>query len=180
MNQSKPMHPLDMAQVSKAPIPFASSSNQGNSQYKTPARPGAPHHGGKSGKSARSSPRYQNGEFIDLPEISTDEEDDDDDDEPAKSKDKFPPVSWAESPILRGLLVGQEGVDPATVFGPPAPLIMEDMFSKNKERHAGFRKRTSSANWSGQDRLTNEDIQKDLEARDRIRRQGGWTHDTIV
>jgi hypothetical protein len=183
------MHPLDMAQVSKAPIPFASNSNHGNAQHKTPARPGA-HHGGKSAKSSKSSPRYLNGENIDLPEISTDEDEDDDDEskearaaraaKAAARRLAFPPVPWAESPALRGQLMLQEELNPSDIFGQPPPLIMEEVFSKNKERHANFRKRTSSANWSGQDRLTNEEIQRDLEARDKIRRQGGWTHNTIV
>ena len=176
MNQSKPAHPMDMAQVSKAPIPFASSSNQGNAQHKTPARPGAPHHGGKSAKSAaKSSPRYQNGENIELPEINSDSDDGDSD-----AGNDFPAVPWAESPALRSQLAIQEGLNPTDIFGPPAPLNMEEVFSKSKDRFANFRKRTSSANWSGQDRLTNEEIQKDLEARDKIRRQGGWTHNTIV
>lgn len=167
---------MDMAQVSKAPIPFASSSNQGNAQHKTPARLGATHHGGKSAKSAaKSSPRYQNGENIELPEINTDSEDDDSD-----AGNDFPAVPWADSPALRSQLVIQEGLNPTDIFGPPAPLNMEEVFSKSKDRFANFRKRTSSANWSGQDRLTSEEIQKDLEARDRIRRQGGWTHNTIV
>ena len=178
LNQSKPAHPMDMAQVSKAPIPFASSSSQANSQsHKTPARPGAPANAGKSaGKSAaRSSPRYQNGENIELPEINTDSEDDDDDD-----KDNFVPLAWANSPALRTQLAKQETIDPSEVFGQPGPLNMEEVFPKSKDRFHKFRARTSSANWSGQDRLTEDEVRKDLEARDRVRRQGGWTYDSMV
>lgn len=178
MNQSKPAHPMDMAQVSKAPIAFASSSSQANAQsHKTPARPGAPANGGKSaGKSAaRSSPRYQNGENIELPEINTDSEDEDDD-----ANDDFVPLAWANSPALRSQLAKQESIDPSEVFGQPGPLNMEEVFPKSKDRFHKFRARTSSANWSGQDRLTEDEVRKDLEARDRVRRQGGWTYDSMV
>ncbi|KAG0649306.1 Inner centromere -related pic1 [Hyphodiscus hymeniophilus] len=177
MNQSKPAHPMDMAQVSKAPIPFAPS--QASSQtHKTPARTGAPANGGKSaGKStARSSPRYQNGENIELPEINTDSEDDDDDD----AKDDFVASAWTNSPALRKQLDSQETMDPSAIFGQPGPLNMEEVFPKNKEKFHKFRARTSSANWSGQDRLTDDEIRKDLEARDRLRRQGGWTYNDMV
>ena len=49
---------------------------------------------------------------------------------------------------------------------------MEEMF---KERHKRFRDRTSSANWSGRDALTEEEIRTDRAARERMRREGGWT-----
>jgi hypothetical protein len=178
MNQSKPAHPMDMAQVSKGPIPFAPGSSQANSQsHKTPARPGAPANAGKSGgkSAARSSPRYQNGENIELPEINTDSEDDDDD-----ANDDFVPLAWANSPALRTQLAKQETIDPSEVFGQPGALNMEEVFPKSKDRFHKFRARTSSANWSGQDRLTEDEIKRDLEARDRVRRQGGWTYDSMV
>jgi hypothetical protein len=178
MNQAKPAHPMDMAQVSKAPIPFASISNQAN-QHKTPGRPGVPSGPGKSAakSAAKSSPRYQNGENIDLPEIHTDSEDESSDDGSGKA---FQAPNWTNSPDLRKQLAFQEGLDPAEVFGQPAPLNMEEVFSKSKDRFHKFRARTSSANWSGQDKLTEEEIKKDLEARDRVRRQGGWTYDSMV
>lgn len=185
MNQSKPAHPMDMAQVSKAPIAFASSSVQGNAQpYKTPARPRAPNGIAKStaksakstAKSAKSSPRYQNGENIVLPEIHTDSEDEDSDD----GGSGFPAPPWVDSPEIRKALVEQEGMDPTRIFGPPAPLNMEEVFSKSKDRFHKFRQRTSSANWSGQDRLTEDEIRKDLEGRDKLRRLGIWTYDSMV
>lgn len=179
MNQSKPAHPMDMATVSKAPIPFASSSSQVNSQHKTPARPGVQNTGKSVGKSgaksaAKSSPRYQNGENIELPEIHTDSEDEDSDNE------DFQAQPWTNSPDLRRALFEQEKKDPTEVFGNPGPLNMEEVFSKSKDRFHKFRARTSSANWTGQDRLTEDEIKKDLEARDKVRRQGGWTYDTMV
>ena len=167
---------MDMAQVSKAPITFASNPNAANSQHKTPARPGQLNGAGKSGakSAAKSSPRYQNGESIDLPEINTDSEDEEDEAE------DFAKPKWTESPDLRRQLFDQEQIDPAEVFGQPGPLNMEEVFSKSKDRWHKFRARTSSANWSGQDRLTEDEIRRDLEARDRVRRQGGWTYDSMV
>lgn len=167
-----------MAQVSKAPIPFASSSSQATGQsHKTPARPMGTANGVKStAKSAgKSSPRYQNGETIELPEIHTDSEDED-----SEADNDFAALGWTNSPDLRKQLAKQETIDPADVFGQPGPLNMEEVFSKNKDRWHKFRARTSSANWAGQDRLTEEEIRKDLEARDRVRRQGGWTYDSMV
>jgi hypothetical protein len=178
-NQSKPAHPMDMAQISKAPIPFATSSTQGNAQHKTPARPAQAPQGTK-GKSAiksaaKSSPRYQNGDNIELPEINTDSEDDDSD-----AGNEFVAMGWTNSPDLRKQLAKQETIDPADVFGQPGPLNMEEVFSKSKDRFHKFRARTSSANWSGPDRLTEDEVRRDLEARDRVRRQGGWTYDSMV
>ncbi|KAI0387670.1 hypothetical protein F5Y04DRAFT_9430 [Hypomontagnella monticulosa] len=172
-SQMKTAHPLDMAQVSKAPIPFAPNPNPAGPSYKTPARPQGVTATKSAAKSAaRSSPRFQNGESIELPEINTDDEDDEYDDAP---KDMV--ASWADSPNLRKALVEQESKDPFQVFGAPGPLNMEEVFAKSKERFHKFRARTSSANWSGSDRLTEEDIRKDLAARDKIRREGGWTYE---
>ncbi len=63
-------------------------------------------------------------------------------------------------------------MDADAVFGPVASPRMEEMF---RERHHRFRSRTSSANWAGADRLTDEEIRRDVEARQRLRREGGWT-----
>ncbi|POS83069.1 hypothetical protein EPUL_003961, partial [Erysiphe pulchra] len=179
--QSKPTHPLDMVQLAKGPIPFASISSQGNSQsQKTPAHTIAPKINGKSNArtmiktTAKSSPKYQNGENIDLPEIHTDSDDDDSDDQPIGVR-----PGWTDTPEIQKQLEYQEVIDPADVFGQPGPLIMEEVFSKSKDRFHKFRARTSSANWSGTDRLTEDEIQKDLEGRDRVRRQGGWTYDAM-
>ncbi|KAF4126735.1 Inner centromere protein, ARK binding region [Geosmithia morbida] len=169
-NQHK--SPLDMAQISKGAIPFApaNANHHGSSSYKTPARPPAAHGSKSTAKSAqRSSPRFQNGESIELPEIDTDDEDDED----GGGRGMVAP--WVESPELRMALLRQETLDPTDIFGPPRPLNMEEVFSKNKDRWHKFRARTSSANWSGFDRLTEEDIQKDMAARDKMRREGGWS-----
>ncbi|OAA61476.1 inner centromere protein [Cordyceps fumosorosea ARSEF 2679] len=168
--QSKGTRPVDMAQISKGNIPFA--PNPAGPAFKTPARPG-PYLAAKSAAKSvpRSSPQFQNGEAIELPEIETDDEDEDDD--PGMNNI----AGWAASPDLRAALMRQETMDPSQIFGPPAPLNMEEVFSKSKDRWPKFRNRTSSANWSGPDGLTEDDIRKDLAAREKLRREGGWSYE---
>ena len=167
-SHSKANHPLDMAQVSKSAIPFAQNPN--SHHHKTPGRPV----GGaipKSAKSvARSSPRAPNGEAIELPDIQTDDDSDED-------EAHGPIADWANSPALHKALIRQEQIDPMKVFGAPGPLNMEEVFSRNKDRFHKFRARTSSANWSGTDRLTEEEVRKDAMARDKMRREGGWSYE---
>ncbi|CAG8955341.1 hypothetical protein HYFRA_00011325 [Hymenoscyphus fraxineus] len=177
VNQSKPGHPMDMAQMSKGPIPFASSSTQAKSQaYKTPIRPATAKSSAKS--VVKSSPQYQNGETIDLPEINTDSEDDDDED--GDDKPAFKGAAWIESPALRQQLTEQENRDPTDIFGPPAPINMEEVFNKSKDKFPKFRDRTSSANWGGIDRLTEDEIRRDLLARQQIQRAGGWDFNSMI
>jgi hypothetical protein len=171
-SHAKVAHPLDMAQVSKGAIPFAPNPNPAGLAHKTPARPAGVAGAKSAVKSGpRSSPRFQNGEMIELPEIMTDEDEDSEDD------GHIAAAPWADSPDLRQALMRQETMDPSHIFGPPAPLVMEEVFSKNKDRWHKFRARTSSANWSGSDRLTEDEIRKDLAARDKMRRDGGWTYE---
>ncbi|KLU85985.1 inner centromere protein [Magnaporthiopsis poae ATCC 64411] len=175
-NQVKAAHPLDMAQLSKGTIPFAPNPNSaaaGPSTHKTPARPVGQSAKSAAKSAARSSPRIQlnNGDAIELPDIQTDDEDSD------EEEDNMTVAPWVNSPDLRRALMRQEAIDPENVFGPPAPLNMEEVFSRNKEKWHQFRKRTSSANWSGADKLTEEDIRKDLAAREKIRREGGWSYE---
>ncbi|KAI9830812.1 MAG: hypothetical protein M1819_005337 [Sarea resinae] len=150
-----PAHPMALAATSNAQIPFASSSSNQPSQNTA---------------NRNFSPGYQMGDAIDLPDINTDSEDDD------SALDTSLP-SWADSPALNETLARQQLMNPEEVFGPIAPLHMEEIF-KNKDRHHRFRSRTSSANWSGQDRLTEDEIRKDMEGRERLQRNGGWTYDT--
>ena len=174
----KPAHPLDMTQFSKGVIPFAPNPNPaGPSSHKTPARPQGVASVKSTAKSTtKSSPRFQNGEPIELPEINTDDEDSDSDDGGGGGGKELM-AAWADSPELRRALVEQESKDPFQIFGAPGPLNMEEVFAKSKDRFHKFRARTSSANWSGLDRLTDEDIRKDLAARDKMRREGGWTYE---
>lgn len=173
-SNQKASHPLDMAQVSKGGIPFAPNPHLASSAsaYKTPARPGQFYAAKSAAKSvSRPSPQFQNGESIELPEIQTDDEDEEDD------GGNFPDVDWVNSPALRGALMRQETIDPMQIFGAPGPLNMEEVFNKTKDRWQKFRARTSSANWSGFDRLTEEDIRKDMAAREKLRREGGWSYE---
>ena len=163
----KTPHVNDLAKFSKAPIPFAETSNppQHHSlqhQHRPPPIAKTP------GTASKPSPNYPNGDNISLPEIATDSEDSDSDNE-------FVPPEWANSPELRQLLKQQQLVDPMKVFGPIAPLAMEEVFKGNKERQAKFRARTSSANWNGPDRLTEEERKRDIEARERLEKDGGWS-----
>ncbi|KAF2193826.1 hypothetical protein K469DRAFT_652486 [Zopfia rhizophila CBS 207.26] len=112
-------------------------------------------------------PQYPNGEDIKLPEIMTDSEDED-------SEDEFQQPSWVDTPNLRDLLTQQQLVDPETIFGPIAPLNMEQVFP-NKERQKRFRERTSSAYWTN-DQVTAEERRKEREARERLARDGAWTY----
>lgn len=122
----------------------------------------------------RSTPGFQNGEAIELPEIMTDPEGGEEEEEKSSKKQV---ACWANSPALRMALARQETMDPSQIFGPPAPLIMEEVFAESKAKFGKFRERTSSANWSGADRLTEEDIRKDLVARDKLRRDGRWSYE---
>ncbi|KAB8349618.1 hypothetical protein FH972_023638 [Carpinus fangiana] len=167
-----PKTPHDLAKFSNAKIPFSDATNSHAPQtvqrpqpglFKTPGTANSKHGG------AKSSPNFPEGDNISLPDIATDSEDEDSDDE------AFIPPEWANSPALRELLSQQQLVDPLKVFGPIAPLQMEEIFKGNKERIVKFRKRTSSANWSGADRLTEEERRRDFEAREKLVRDGGWT-----
>jgi hypothetical protein len=147
-SQQAKMHPITPAhaQFAKGKIPFAE-----------PAPP------------AQQPPQiqYQNGEEIKLPEIMTDSEDEDSDNE-------FEQPSWVNTPNLRELLSQQQLVDPEQIFGPIAPLNMEQVFP-NKERHKRFRERTSSAYWA-HDQVTEEEKRKEREARERLVKDGAWTY----
>ncbi|KAI9716287.1 MAG: hypothetical protein M1828_000383 [Chrysothrix sp. TS-e1954] len=152
-----------------AHTPFGEIPNPPQTQQRPNGRP--PQAANKTpGTAHKSSPAYPNGDNISLPEINTDSEDSDDDD------DGFQAPSWADSPALRELLRNQQLVDPMKVFGPIAPLQMEEVFKgTNKDRQARFRARTSSANWNGPDRLTDEERKRDFEARARLEKDGAWT-----
>jgi len=162
---SRPAHHPDIAKYQNGKIPFADAPNP-PAPSKTPVSRLAP-------QPVKSSPQYINGENIHLDDIPTESEDEyTDDDSNVKPKPANLP-DWAQSPNLRQLLMTQdENMDADAVFGPVASPRMEEMF---RERHHRFRSRTSSANWAGADRLTDEEIRRDVEARQRLRREGGWT-----
>ncbi|ORY03833.1 hypothetical protein BCR34DRAFT_492048 [Clohesyomyces aquaticus] len=117
--------------------------------------------------SAPPTIQYPNGEDIKLPEIMTDSEDED-------SENEFEQPSWVNTPNLQEMLKTQQLMDPEQIFGPIAPLNMEQVFP-NKERHKRFRERTSSAFWS-HDQVTEEERKKEREARERLAREGAWSY----
>jgi hypothetical protein len=164
----------EMAKFANGRIPFADTPNppaapmqsHGQLQHKTPIRSGG---NTAPTPAAKSSPQYPPSESIVLPEINTDSEDDDSDGEGFQAPD------WTRTPQLRELLEKQQLVDPEAIFGPIAPLHMEEVFNRgSKERLKKFRERTSSANWNGADRLTEEERRKDRQARERLMKDGGW------
>ena len=164
-------HPAAMAHFANGgKIPFADAPNPPAHSTKTPAS--AYQH--KTLQLVKSSPHYPNGEAIHLPEIPTDSEDEDSGDE----GNAFPVPDWATPGHLTDQLIQQEGVDGDAVFGPIAPLKMEEIFAKgNKDRLKRMRERTSSANWAiSGDGLTLEEVRVDREQRERMRLDGGWRY----
>ena len=154
-----------------APNPPAPNKTPASASHKTPAS--AFKH---TIQPVKSSPQYTPGEQIHLPEIPTDSEDEDSEDEGANNA--FPIPDWATPGHLTDQLIRQEGIDGDAVFGPIAPLKMEEVFAKgNKERLKRLRDRTSSANWvmSG-DGLTLEEVRIDREQRERMTKNGGWRY----
>ncbi|KAF3050464.1 hypothetical protein E8E11_010598 [Didymella keratinophila] len=137
------------------------------SQYAKGKIPGLESALASHSKSRQPSMQYPNGDDIKLPEIMTDSEDEDSDNE-------FEQPSWVNTPNLREMLSTQQLMDPEAIFGPIAPLNMEQVFP-NKERHKRFRERTSSAYWV-HDQVTDEEKRKEREARERLVREGAWTY----
>lgn len=86
-------------------------------------------------------------ESIELPDINSEYSDSEDEDRVRT----FNPPDWAQSPELRQALEMQSTINPDDIFGAVRPLKMEEIF---KTRTSRFRARTSSANWTGTDRLT--------------------------
>lgn len=137
------------------------------SQYAKGKIPGLDSARASHSKPIQPSMQFQNGDDIKLPEIMTDSEDEDSDNE-------FEQPSWVNTPNLREMLSTQQLMDPEAIFGPIAPLNMEQVFP-NKERHKRFRERTSSAYWV-HDQVTDEEKRKEREARERLVREGAWTY----
>ena len=166
-------HPATMAQYANgAKIPFADAPNPPAHNTKTPA---SAYNSKPTLALVKSSPHYTPGDAIHLPEIPTDSEDEDSSDEAGGS---FPVPDWATPGHLTDQLIRQEGMDGDAVFGPIAPLKMEEIFAKgNKERLKRMRERTSSANWAvSGDGLTVEEVRADRAMRERMRVEGGWRY----
>ncbi|KAG7450528.1 uncharacterized protein BT62DRAFT_927808 [Guyanagaster necrorhizus] len=99
-------------------------------------------------------------ESIELPDVPSEYSDSDDEERKIKAREL--PL-WAQSPELRQALENQATINPDDIFGPVPVLRMEEVF---RTRTSRFRARTSSANWVGTDRLTQE------EQTDYVRRMG--------
>ncbi|KAJ5707390.1 hypothetical protein N7488_007191 [Penicillium malachiteum] len=161
-----PSHPIDMSKLAHGKIPFAEPNHAPPpAAHRAPAPASAQRTPGP----AKPSPKYPNGENIHLPEIATDSEDEDDSD-----SEMFPVPKWAQPKELEGLLRQQDGMEVDSIFGPIAPFSLEETFKADKKIKK-FRERTSSANWSGPDGLTQEEIRRDVADRQRLRLNGGWS-----
>ncbi|KAK7064239.1 INCENP-ARK-bind domain-containing protein [Favolaschia claudopus] len=106
-----------------------------------------------------ANPALPPSESIELPDINSEYSDSDDEDRPRT----FDPPSWAQDPVLKQALEIQSTINPDDIFGAVRPLKMEEVFRNKTGR---FRARTSSANWTGTDRLTVE------EQREYVKRMG--------
>ena len=141
------MAPAEGVKFSNEPIPFG--------------KPSGPPQGKRSGPPPPQPAKetiYPPSESIVLPEI--DSEYSDSEDESPKKQTIVKP-SWAESPILIAQLKRQQMINPDDVFGEIKPPAIDDIFRNNNRRgHSTFRPRSSSANWSGQDKLTREEIEE--------------------
>ncbi|KAJ5156831.1 hypothetical protein N7492_009634 [Penicillium capsulatum] len=159
-------HPMDMGKFANGKIPFADPNHAppGPAQ-----KPTAPSSAQRAPPPPKPSPKYPSGESVHLPEIATDSEDEDDSD-----SEMFPVPKWAQPKELEGLLRQQDGMEVDSIFGPIAPFSLEETFKADKKIKK-YRDRTSSANWSGPDGLTQEEIRKDVADRQRMRLNGGWS-----
>ena len=105
-------------------------------------------HVAQAAAAAQSEPNPGPTDNIELPDINSEYSDSDDED---RGRDV---ADWAQSPDLARMLRVQSTINPDDIFGEIRPLRMEEMF---KTRQSRFRARTSSANWTGTDRLTVEE-----------------------
>ncbi|RIA84031.1 hypothetical protein C1645_436609 [Glomus cerebriforme] len=86
-----------------------------------------------------------------LPEIDTDNSSDE---EEVRTKHQQQRKDWEQSPELKAALIRQASIDPETIFGKISPLNVDEIFRGREYR---IRPRSSSANWSGLDALTEEE-----------------------
>lgn len=154
---STSVKPTELKTV-KPPAAPPVSSMKGKGKAKMPEEDLAqPSHQLQSQMAARAKLQLQaanqlpeSTEDIELPDINSEYSDSEDEDRPRT----FDPPNWAQSPELRLQLERQSRVNPDEIFGPIRPLRMEEVF---RTRQSRFRARTSSANWTGTDRLTTEE-----------------------
>lgn len=104
-------------------------------------------------ETSKQQPPEVPSESIELPDIHSEYSDSEDENRVRT----FDAPDWAQSPELREALQLQSTVNPDDIFGAIRPLRMDEMF---RTRQSRFRARTSSANWSGADRLTIEEVRE--------------------
>ena len=170
--------PMEMAGFANGKIPFADAPNPPQqSAFKTPLPPqksasvAAAVIAANKQQQQESSPLFGNGENIYLSDIHT--SDDEDSEDERERKESMP--DWVRTPNMDQLLRQQETINTDAVFGPIAQPNLEEWFTKDQKRLHKLRARTSSANWMGGDRLTEDEVRKDNAAREQLSRDGGWT-----
>jgi hypothetical protein len=127
-------------QPTVGPSSVPSSKPSGSKATEKPTRP-----------AVVPKPSREKSENIELPDIASEYSDSDDEERNMKKK-ALP--SWAQSPDVRNALTRLNTVNPDAIFGGVRELHMEEIFPG---RVSKFRARTSSANWTGTDRLTAEE-----------------------
>lgn len=171
LTQAARAPPVDMAKFADGRIPFANQPNPPQQAlFKTP------HHkqtnSMQTPTSTAFSPMFPNPENIHLIDIQTSDDDDDSEDE-RERKRRLP--EWTYTPNMNTALMNQESIDPDAVFGVIAPANLDEWFPKDKQRLQKLRVRTSSAQWDGPDGLTEEEKRRDLVAKQKISKDGGWS-----
>ena len=156
-----------MTQYTMGTIPFAPTNPPATTVHKTPSHKTANLAAQRA--PPKVSPQYPPSESIHLPEPNTDSEDEDSD------ADMLPVPDWAQADELQRALAIQEDAPTDQIFGSIPPFMMEEVFKQDKKLKK-FRERTSSANWGGPDGLTQEEISRDMAARQRLRTNGQWSY----
>ncbi|KAI8454685.1 hypothetical protein BY996DRAFT_4581634 [Phakopsora pachyrhizi] len=136
----------------KPPRPPSQISQQSMLPKSTSLAPGSSTKSASSSGKGKTKEEYEVkevDEYIELPDIDS-EYSDDDESEHERKEAKLP--DWAQSPALRQALENQKKVNPDDVFGGNIPPPKMDEIFRGKASR--FRKRTSSANWTGADQLT--------------------------
>ncbi|RUS22506.1 hypothetical protein BC937DRAFT_88719 [Endogone sp. FLAS-F59071] len=166
-----PYAPKQIFAQSNHGIPLSASSassaltyeNATASSFKTPAsssRPGAAseNHGNVNSEQSYELPEIDSENFADILNSSSHSYSEE---EESQSESKM--AEWAQSPALRSALLKQSSMNPENIFGQIQPLRMEgqkcDMLDLDifKVKPRKFRSRSSSANWSGADKLTQQE-----------------------
>ncbi|RXW15515.1 hypothetical protein EST38_g10351 [Candolleomyces aberdarensis] len=149
------MKPVEASKLPKF-APSSSSKGKAKAPTMTEDELGQPSHFLQEQMAARAKAQIQAAkhseqlvpsESIELPDINSEYSDSEDEDRPRT----YDPPNWAQSPELKEALRQQSTINPDDIFGAVRPLRMEEIF---KTRTSRFRARTSSANWTGTDRLT--------------------------